>query len=196
MQQQQRRQHCDCDSRRQARCVVQHQEAACSNTSAPTNTQVGGGSARGWSCCRYDAMATAPWEASEELNELSPQLKWSGRQQPGHRQRSGTDSAETQAGPPVPTALHGNAQPGVSASLAASRVMTLGEIPHTSVRRCSEKGEAPTPCLPSLVETKWERAVAPTFFISGGIVLLTGYRVDLAVLRIGPPWQNEPQPGF
>lgn len=30
---------------------------------------------RGRGCCCYDAMATAPWEASLELNEFPPQLE-------------------------------------------------------------------------------------------------------------------------
>lgn len=63
-----------------------------------------------------------------------------------------TAATETPAGPHH-TPLHGPTQPGVSASLSASRVMTVGEISHTSGRRCSET-RAPTPCLPSLAETK------------------------------------------
>lgn len=36
---------------------------------------------RGQGCCCYDAMAAAPWEAGEELNEFCPQLGRSGRRQ-------------------------------------------------------------------------------------------------------------------
>ena len=55
-------------------------------------------------------------------------------------QTTGTETLED----PCLVTLHGNAEPGVSASLAASRVMTVGEISHTSVQRSSE---TPTPCL-------------------------------------------------
>lgn len=56
---------------------------------------------------------------------------------------------------PCPNTLHGNTDPGVSASPAASRVMTFGDISHTSVRRCSHTGEeAPTPYL-LWAWTKW-----------------------------------------
>lgn len=46
--------------------------------------------AQGRSCCCYDAMATAPWEASDELNEFCPQLKWSSRRHSGHSLCRGT----------------------------------------------------------------------------------------------------------
>lgn len=43
--------------------------------STHTNTRVEPVDAHGQGCCCYDAMATAPWEASNELNEFPPQLK-------------------------------------------------------------------------------------------------------------------------
>lgn len=186
-QQQQQQQHPDCDGRRQARCFVEQREAACTaqactqtHEEAPWTRATGG-------CCCYDAIATAPWEASEELNEFSPQLKRSLRRQArtptASRGQDRQQAQETQAGP-CPGSLHGNAQSGVSASLAASRVMRLGEISHTSVRRCSDAGEAPTPCLPSSAETKWRGVVLHTFVpFSGGIVILTGDSVDLFCAR-------------
>lgn len=45
------------------------------SASADTNVRKGLADARGQGCCCYDAMATAPWEACEELNEFSAQLK-------------------------------------------------------------------------------------------------------------------------
>lgn len=50
-------------------------------TRTRTDTRFGFGSAHGLGCCCCDAMATAPWEASEELNEFSAQLEWSRRGQ-------------------------------------------------------------------------------------------------------------------
>lgn len=103
-------------------------------------------------------MATAPWEACEELNEFSPQLKWSSRRQSAQdteRAAQGLSaSTATQTGP-RPCTLHGNTRPGVSASPAASLVMTPGKISHTSVRRCSKTGEAVPPCSPSLAQINW-----------------------------------------
>lgn len=108
--------------------------------------------AHGQGCCCYDAMATAPWEACEELSEFFPQLERSSRRQSAQdtdaRSRGLAVSTATQTGP-RPCTLDGNTRPGVCVSPAASLVMTPGEIPHTSVRRCSKTGEAATPCSPS-----------------------------------------------
>lgn len=150
-------------------------------THAHTHAVCSWARAAGARCC-YDAMATAPWEASEELNEFPPQLEWSSRRQPGHR-GDAQPGSETAAAA-CPSSLHGRTQSGVSASLAASRVMTaVGDISHTSVRRRSEtRGgeEAPTPCSPSLTDTKWGGLLFVLYFhVSGRVVLLTCDSVDL-----------------
>lgn len=127
-----------------------------------TNTSVGLVDAHGLGCCCYDAMATAPWEASEELNEFSPQLKWSSRRQSAEdaeRAAEGQTAGSVTPAGRCPSAVRGYTQPGVSASPIASRVMTPGNIPHTSVRRYSETGEAPTPFSHSPVEIRWRRIV-------------------------------------
>lgn len=113
---------------------------------------------RGQGCCCYDAMATAPWEASLELNEFPPQLEWSGRRQSAQdseRAAQGLSASTATKTGPGPSTLPGNTRPGVSASPAASLVMTPGKISHTSVRRCSKTGETATPCSPSLAKINW-----------------------------------------
>lgn len=103
-------------------------------------------------------MATAPWEACEELSEFFPQLERRSRRQSAQdtdaRSRGLAVSTATQTGP-RPCTLDGNTRPGVCVSPAASLVMTPGEIPHTSVRRCRKTGEAATPCSPSFAPINW-----------------------------------------
>lgn len=108
--------------------------------------------ARSQGCCCYDAMATAPWEACEELSEFFPQLKRSSRRQSAQdtdarsRGPGSSKSTATQTGP-RPCTPAGKTRPGVRAG-PAGPAMTPGEIPHASVRRCSKTGEAATPCSP------------------------------------------------
>lgn len=162
-------------------------------TSTRAGTAAGLVNAHGRGCCCYDAMATAPWEASDELNEFPPQLKWSSRRQSGLSQCRGTYSRHGDSGRGLPATVHGHTQPGVSASLGASRVMTFEEISHTSVRLCSEKHQHPV-CSP-LAETKWGGVVIFYFFVSGCIVILTDNLLDPFALFTGSQWQREPQPG-
>lgn len=70
----------------------------------------------------------------------------------GHTATDSPCGEPTAADTPIEAFLdsvHGNTDPGVSTSLAASHVMKVGEISHTFARRSSsssEAEEAPTPC--------------------------------------------------
>lgn len=172
-----------------------------SSASAHTNARKGLVDAHGQGCYCYDAMATAPWEACEELNEFAPQLKWSSRRQWAHdteRAAQGLSaSTATQTGP-RPRTLHANTRPGVHASPAASRVMTPGKISLTSVRRCSNTGEAVTPCSPSLAHANWGGIVfnpVLTCLHLSSFFFLTCHSADLFGVLTGPPWLKEPPPG-
>lgn len=86
-----------------------------SGASAQTNAWERLADARGQGCCCYDAMATARWEACEELNEFSPQLKWSSRRQSAQdteRAAQGLSADRTSSlHPPPPMEAHGQVPP-------------------------------------------------------------------------------------
>lgn len=126
------------------------------------------------------------------------------------RRRQGrTAGAETSAGRfpnhPVPPArhMHAHTRPGVSVSPAASHVMTVGSVSHTSVRRSSQTGAAPTPCSPSRVGFLWGGLVyfafsfqppplqkkSKTFVLLPAHLRLSG---PASAVRTGAPWLREP----
>lgn len=120
-------QHCACVSRRQARCLknirkqTEEQGSWTRTAGAAVNGDCAVGSKRGVEWVPSTVEVKQPRTVRQDTAGAEGQ----------------TAGTETLAGPRGST-LHGNTQPGVSASLTASRVMTAGEISHTSVRRCSE----------------------------------------------------------
>lgn len=136
-------------------------------------------------------MATAPWEASEELNEFPPQLKWSSRGQSDRTPPVPRDRQQARRhwqDPVVAHYMETHSQVCLLASpLAVSWRLErfLTHLYDVAVRR------APTPCLPSFAETKWGGVVGVIlFFISG---CPTHRRLWTYPCFL--PWLREPPPG-